>query len=495
MRIKKIKIRNFGQFHNREFTFSPGLNVVYGENESGKTTLHTFLVSMLFGLEKSRGRGAKQDSYTKYEPWNSASFYSGEMEFEVGGKNFGLERNFYHREKQTTLISHQDGELLSEEYGDLQMLLGGLNKEMYENTYCIPQAGAAPGKELADFVQNCMANAAGTGDGTLQLNLALAQIHRNRKQAAAKMKQETEMRQHQMEKLQIEREILEEDIVQLQGKNVEEKTEKEPDENEEKNRERNGLPAHLLVLVLGCFFMAACFLGAAVFRIPWGSILMESVVIGSVTLVLSGILYGMEKKHKPENAVKKPRQDRLSEERKEKQTRLFNILESQNELELPTERENEWKQYLSACDIAEKTIRTLTGEIYEDFGDRINSRTSEILSHITQGRYDRVSINEKMEVSVYAGNRVCSPKQLSTGTLEQIYFALRISLGEILTDEEPMPFLLDETFARYDETRIRNTLQWMGKQSRQMILFTCHKREMEYLDEMGIPYEKIELEG
>ncbi len=66
---------------------------------------------------------------------------------------------------------------------------------------------------------------------------------------------------------------------------------------------------------------------------------------------------------------------------------------------------------------------------------------------------------------------------------------------EILTDEEPMPFLLDETFARYDETRIRNTLQWIGTQGRQMILFTCHKREMEYLDAMGIAYHKIELEG
>ena len=76
-----------------------------------------------------------------------------------------------------------------------RQLLGGLNKEMYENTYCIPQAGAAPGKELAEFVQNCMANAAGTGDGTLQLNLALAQIHKKRKQAAAQVKQETELRQ------------------------------------------------------------------------------------------------------------------------------------------------------------------------------------------------------------------------------------------------------------------------------------------------------------
>ena len=221
------------------------------------------------------------------------------------------------------------------------------------------------------------------------------------------------------------------------------------------------MPAHLLVLILGCFFMAACFLGAAVFHIPWNSILMESIVIGGVTLVLSLVLYGMEKRHIPEQTAEKPKKGRLSEERREKQTRLFNILESQTELEMPTERENERKQYLSACDIAEKTIRALTGEIYEDFGDRINS----------------------------------SPKQLSTGTLEQIYFALRISLGEILTDEEPMPFLLDETFARYDETRIRNTLQWIGTQGRQMILFTCHKREMEYLDEMGIAYHKIELEG
>lgn len=307
------------------------------------------------------------------------------------------------------------------------------------------------------------------------------------------MKQETELRQHRMEKLQIEREILEEDIAQLQGKDIKEA--ETAGDGSEKHQKRNGMPAHLLVLILGCFFMAACFLGAAVFHIPWNSILMESIVIGGVTLVLSLVLYGMEKRHIPEQTAEKPKKGRLSEERREKQTRLFNILESQTELEMPTERENERKQYLSACDIAEKTIRALTGEIYEDFGDRINSRTSEILSHITQGKYDRVGINEKMEVSVYAGTHVCSPKQLSTGTLEQIYFALRISLGEILTDEEPMPFLLDETFARYDETRIRNTLQWIGTQGRQMILFTCHKREMEYLDEMGIAYHKIELEG
>ena len=106
-----------------------------------------------------------------------------------------------------------------------------------------------------------------------------------------------------------------------------------------------------------------------------------------------------------------------------------------------------------------------------------------------------MDISDKMEVTVYSQNRGCSPRQLSTGTLEQIYFALRMSLGEIMSKEETMPFLLDETFSGYDEKRIREALRWLGNQNRQVILFTCQKREMEYLEEMGIPFTKIELEG
>ena len=126
MKIKQILIKNFGKFQNKAFSFSPGLNVVYGENESGKSTLHTFLLSMLFGLEKARGRAAKGDIYTKYQPWNTASFYSGDMDLEVEGKPFHLERNFYHKEKSASLCNMEDGEELSVEYGDLQMLLGGM---------------------------------------------------------------------------------------------------------------------------------------------------------------------------------------------------------------------------------------------------------------------------------------------------------------------------------------------------------------------------------
>ena len=50
---------------------SPGINVLYGENESGKTTTHTFIRSMFYGVRRLRGKAALNDTYTKYEPWEN----------------------------------------------------------------------------------------------------------------------------------------------------------------------------------------------------------------------------------------------------------------------------------------------------------------------------------------------------------------------------------------------------------------------------------------
>ena len=51
MKIKELRLKNFGKFTNKEIHFLDGMNVIYGENESGKSTLYTFIRAMLFGLE------------------------------------------------------------------------------------------------------------------------------------------------------------------------------------------------------------------------------------------------------------------------------------------------------------------------------------------------------------------------------------------------------------------------------------------------------------
>ena len=99
MVIRRLKIKNFGKIRDKDVVLSPGLNVLYGENESGKTTTHTFIRSMLYGVRRLRGKAAQNDTYTKYEPWENPVEYGGIMWFTSGGKNYRLTRNFYKEKK------------------------------------------------------------------------------------------------------------------------------------------------------------------------------------------------------------------------------------------------------------------------------------------------------------------------------------------------------------------------------------------------------------
>ena len=56
MIIKQLNLDHFGKFHGREIDLNPGVNIIYGANESGKSTVHAFIQSMLFGAERLRGR-------------------------------------------------------------------------------------------------------------------------------------------------------------------------------------------------------------------------------------------------------------------------------------------------------------------------------------------------------------------------------------------------------------------------------------------------------
>ena len=81
---------------------------------------------------------------------------------------------------------------------------------------------------------------------------------------------------------------------------------------------------------------------------------------------------------------------------------------------------------------------------------------------------------------------------MSRGTAEQVYLALRMVSAKVFQEEE-MPVLLDDTFAYYDDIRLKNTLKWLDKNREQVILFTCQNREEEALRELGIRYRKVTL--
>ena len=102
-------------------------------------------------------------------------------------------------------------------------------------------------------------------------------------------------------------------------------------------------------------------------------------------------------------------------------------------------------------------------------------------------------IDEEFQIYLDTGETCLALHQVSYGTAEQVYLALRMACREILCREEELPLVLDETFAMYDQKRLSETLKYISRTNSQVLLFSCHKREIEALKELGISYHIIEL--
>ena len=183
MRIQELIIKNFGKFSDKTISLRDGVNLIYGENESGKTTLHTFIGSMLYGMERGRGRAAATDTFSRYEPWENPNYYAGAVRFVCGDRSVYLQRNFDKYGKSASLICEDDGEELSLEDGDLAALLDGMQKSLYESTVSIGQSETKTKEALAIELRNHATNFYATGDEELQLDGAFRYLKEEEKRA------------------------------------------------------------------------------------------------------------------------------------------------------------------------------------------------------------------------------------------------------------------------------------------------------------------------
>lgn len=92
MKINSVNIAAFGKLKNKKLDFNSGLNIIYGQNEAGKTTISEFLKMMFYG---STGRSSEISKNTrkKYAPWDNSKM-GGSVEFTHNGTNYRLEREF-----------------------------------------------------------------------------------------------------------------------------------------------------------------------------------------------------------------------------------------------------------------------------------------------------------------------------------------------------------------------------------------------------------------
>ena len=174
---------------------------------------------------------------------------------------------------------------------------------------------------------------------------------------------------------------------------------------------------------------------------------------------------------------------RIGEEQKEKHISLNNVKEQLEELDFSGEEEQRLKKTARALEIASETMEKAAASMSKDFGTVLNEKASKILAKVTDGKYTRLLIEDSLKLILLSEGRRIPAERVSRGTVEQVYFALRMAALEILYGEE-VPVSLDDAFGCYDEKRLKYTLKWLSEQSRQVIIFSCQKRELEILNEI-----------
>lgn len=546
MRICDLNIKSFGRFQQKHIELAPGINLIYGENESGKSTIHTFLKGCFYGIRKMRGKAAKTDIYTKYLPWENPAWYAGSIRFECGGKIFRLDRDFSKHTQPPELVCESDGELLSIEDGDLDVLLGGVGEKIFENTVYIPQLKAETNEGLAEELQNYMVNSQTGRDAALNVPYAVEQLRRERKELMrVKNRQESETAgqlkeyeihsrylgeeiqqdkkkldncQRELEKLKAEKDVSQK--IQDDWRTQENKKLQPNRKNSENHSEPSMLSNQAVLAILFLDFLAIlALMNLSLFPMENQTIRLAVGITGSLVLFAAAVLWIVRRRKRKsfyreleaEAIVDEPEQpgrsgqsgqieqkllwtiEQLRQEINENTIAMENLMEEEEMLR--QEAELTQIQEIEALELAEATIGEIAKGMHTGIGKRLKMRTSEIFSGITENRYTMVQLDEGLKPGVHTKERYIPLEMLSRGTMEQLYFSLRMAAAEILCQEEPLPIILDDAFVMYDELRLGQTLQWVSKQNRQVLLFTCQDREEKVMRRNAIKFSKINLEN
>ncbi len=196
MYINKLHLRAFGKFAYKRIYLGNKFNIIYGENEAGKSTVHNFLEALLYGFDEDEEGTAK---FNKYKPWNN-SLYKGSLDI---NNNFG---DKYHVSKDFLLKTIQvfkkdssdtsEPELIEENISNPGEFFFNINKLSFCNTVSVRQLGNKTEKEMAYELKNKIINLSKTRDESISMERILARLYNIREEAGSESNDKTLLGQY-----------------------------------------------------------------------------------------------------------------------------------------------------------------------------------------------------------------------------------------------------------------------------------------------------------
>ena len=619
MRFIDLHIDGFGRFHDFSMTFDPGMNVIYGTNEAGKSTLHTFLQAMLYGFTRARGVEAEHDTMARLTPWENPEVYSGTLRLEADGTIWRIERDFYKSRDSFTLVNETAGTTESAPAAKLQALLGGLSETAYAGTVSISQLKTASPSGMSGELARYITNMNTSGSMELDISGAMALLEREKDSQTRKLIPEAsadytalltkidrleeelsdpryrnEMPGCIARSEQAKQEIEDHTRIRTELENRRNQAVTELSENHftdltsvedcrkrmnenyknylscqeiAKSTSRRLLPWMFFVLAAACAAFAYTRFSTAVMLLQGMPVIMgipvTSLVPGllSALFIVLGIAFWT---HRQKNATSAKQFEKVISDTLEQHVgsreittanmdafehrmntladicgitaelkdaiasqdqKIASLHESQAKVrdEISSQQNTQWeldrrlselndmrdrasallttirrnqriREDIDAVELAMETMRDLTGSVRTTFGLALNKRASERIRGITGGLYNSMDVDEDMNIWLNNGTRMVPLEQVSSGTADQIWLAMRLAAAEVVTGDTEMPLIFDDSFVLYDHRRLSSALTWLADTVKtQVIIFTCHHTEGSILEEAGKDFRLTEL--
>ena len=605
MQIEKININNFGNLTNKEINLNDKINIIYGKNEAGKSTLLNFIESMFFGANKNKGKKIIPD-FDRYNPWNNGE-YSGTIDYKLeNGEEFHIFRDF---KKKNPQILNKFGKDISQEFnidkkdgnqffieqtGMDRALINstiiseqnqveldeGTQNQLLQKIANLSESGEEElsYKKIMDKLNKILLNEVGTERSQLKpINITMNKIedYQNKIQ---------DIKQYENERFEITQKIadiqeeinkesdqryvydevkkiidndkIEQEKIDEKYKTVKEnkakmeqyKEELDKTENEKNAERKKHIKIRILAnVILSIIAISLVFLPRNIILVAIPILIVLFIIINmkhsknenNTSELKNKLEFLQNTTNSVENEIK-TMQDELYKKDEAEKNRIITKCNNEDisslfsskidevisentrsveqneikkhkleidkqEIEKKFEKLAEYeenleieKRRLEELEHKQKIIKEtmeILNKSYEDMKENVapkfNKNLSKNIEVFSNEKYKEITITDKIFVKLDNGENVPIEK-LSTGTIEQIYLAFRLSVIEEISKEK-MPIVLDEAFAYYDDERLLQTLKFLDIINNQIIILTCTKREKSLLDKAQIRYNLIEL--
>lgn len=616
MKINYLKINGFGKIKNKEINLDNNINIIYGKNEQGKTTILKFISSMFYGISKNKN-GKDIADFDKYKPWSGEDF-SGKLMYSLNnGEKFEIYREFG---KKNPKIYNEKYEDISKNFNidknkgnEFFFEQTNIDENIFNSSTFIEQKEIILNSNDRRNIIQKISNLISTGENNTSYKKTIDKLNKkyieeigtdrtigrplnivkNKIENINKKIKEIKNNEKNKEQINYKKDKINNEIINLENENnllneikkIKEKNkiieeqikiknnlinenknkikikEKNINENNKENKKIN----KKLIILFFILLILLCFNFIVKINLKIKIIFCVLILIG----IIFNIFLIIKNKNKLKNnkinnekniinkIIKELEEDinnllkKINEENKNTEKLLLQkyknkinekiILENSNKnldeiekiIKNTNEKYNNLKFEKYQIEIQEENINSQIEEkinleeqlenlkdeeqeilklaqaielaknvlekSYNKMKNNITPKFTENLLKNAQGiigeKYKNIIFNEEEGLTVELENgNYKNAMLLSTGTIDQLYLALRLAVLQEVSKEN-MPIILDETFAYFDEERLKNILTYLNEnfKENQIIIFTCSNREKNILNKMEINYNYVEL--